>query len=79
LKNGIIVEGSIGVGMHDEFSLDHYPPESGGGFQTMLICKKCNNEAANLYKFSLKEKIYNMAFNNKVPKASLIPNSKITI
>lgn len=78
LKNGIIVERSIGVGMHDEFSLDHYPPESVGGFQTMLICKKCNNEAGNLYEFSLKEKIHNMAFNNKVPKASLISNSKIS-
>lgn len=78
LKNGIIVERTIGIGMHDEFSLDHFPPESVGGFQTMLVCKKCNNEAGKLYDFSLKEKIQNMAFHNKVPSASLKSKSKIT-
>jgi hypothetical protein len=78
LKNGIIVEKDIGVGMHNEFSLDHYPPESVGGFQTILVCKKCNNEAGKLYDFSLKEKIKNMAFNDKVPSASLKSKSKIT-
>lgn len=78
LKNGIIFERGVGIGMHDEFSLDHYPPKSVGGFQTMLVCKKCNNEAGKHYDFSLKEKIQNMAFNNRVPFASQKTESKIT-
>jgi hypothetical protein len=71
LMNGIIVEHSIGLGMHADFSLDHYPPESVGGFQKILICKKCNNDAGTLYDFSLKEKIQQLAFNNKTPDSAL--------
>jgi hypothetical protein len=55
LKSGIIVEESICLGLHAEFSLDHFPPESIGGFQTLLVCKKSNNEAGKLHDFSLKQ------------------------
>ncbi len=74
LMNGIIVEQSIGLGMHADFSLDHYPPESVGGVQKILVCKKCNNDAGTIYDFSLKEKIQQLAFNSNTPNSSL--NSK---
>ena len=78
LKNGIVVAKGNGVGMHTEFSYDHYPPESVGKQATMLVCKKCNNDAGMNYDFSLKEKIHNMAFNNRIPTAKLKSISTIT-
>lgn len=71
LNSGIIVEYSIGLGMHADFSLDHYPPESVGGFQKILVCKKCNNDAGRLYDFSLKEKIQHLAFAKKTPESTI--------
>ncbi|MCW3116959.1 MAG: hypothetical protein JWM28_1041 [Chitinophagaceae bacterium] len=32
---------------NSEFSLDHLPPESVGGFFKVLTCKKCNNDAGH--------------------------------
>jgi hypothetical protein len=71
IVNGIIVENSIGLGMHSDFSLDHYPPESVGGFKKILVCKKCNNDAGTLFDFSLKEKIQQLAFFNRTPDSAL--------
>lgn len=71
ILNGIIVEKSIGLGMHANFDLDHFPPESVGGFQKILVCKKCNNDAGGHHDYSLKEKIQQLSFNNKTPDATL--------
>lgn len=49
-----------------DFTLDHFPPESVGGKQTLLVCKKCNNEAGLGFEGSLKQKIEDMSFDNLV-------------
>jgi hypothetical protein len=73
IKHFIVIGPSGETGWSSEFSLDHFPPESVGGFQTALVCKECNNNAGKDYDFSLQQKMDRMSFDNK------IPNSKIKI
>lgn len=77
LKSGIIYEPSFGLGMHAEFSLDHFPPKSVGGFLKILVCKKCNNDAGGIYENSLKEKMRNMSFNKGIFSSHLNAKAKI--
>src|SRR5437588_10584781 len=37
-----------------KFSLDHYPPDSVGGFENVVVCKTCNNYAGTRYEASIK-------------------------
>jgi hypothetical protein len=78
LNKGIIVTNEHGLGMHCEFSLDHYPPQSVGGFETLLVCTKCNSDAGSEYDFSLKQKIKDIAFGKRMPFASMRSKSQIT-
>ena len=45
-------------------TLDHFPPESVGGFETVLVCSTCNNNAGSGYEYALTEKVAEMAFNS---------------
>lgn len=38
-----------------DFTLDHLPPESVGGSDTVLVCKDCNSKAGSNYDYSIKE------------------------
>jgi hypothetical protein len=78
LKNGIIIERSIGVGAHTDFSLDHYPPESVGGFLKILVCKKCNNDAGAHFENALKLKMENLSFNRRNVSAMAKAKAQIT-
>lgn len=78
IKNGIILcEDGTSYSTNEEFTLDHFPPEAVGGKSTVLVCKKCNNEAGAKYENSLKEKMQNMSFNKKVGSAKLKAKSQI--
>lgn len=78
LNKGVIVTNETGLGMHCEFSLDHYPPQSVGGFETLLVCNKCNSDAGKDYDFSLKQKMKDIAFGKRIPDASVRSKSEIT-
>lgn len=79
LNNGIMVTNENGLAMHCEFSPDHYPPQCVGGFESLLVCSKCNSHAGKDYDFALKQKIKDIAFEKRIPTASLISKrSQIT-
>jgi hypothetical protein len=61
-----------------EFTLDHFPPESVGGIETIYVCKKCNNEAGLGFESSLKQKVQDISFNNKVSSAKRKIKTKIS-
>jgi hypothetical protein len=60
-----------------EFSLDHLPPESVGGFEKVVVCKVCNNFAGTNYEASLKQKFEDMSFNTRTPGATAKAKSAI--
>ena len=49
----------------EEFSIDHYPPKSAGGNQTILVCKPCNDLYGRTMDYALKEYLTSQAFLNK--------------
>lgn len=78
IKNGIILlEDGTSYSTNEEFTLDHFPPEAVGGKSTVLVCKKCNNEAGANYENSLKEKMQSMSFHKKVASSKLKAKSQI--
>lgn len=77
-ENFIVIGPSGETGWSSEFSLDHFPPESVGGFQTALVCKQCNNSAGRDYDFSLKQKMDRMSFDNKIAKSKINMKSAIS-
>jgi len=46
----------------EEFDLDHFPPESVGGKNTVMVCKKCNSRAGSDYDHMVKEYLVFDAF-----------------
>ncbi|MDB5111924.1 MAG: hypothetical protein JWR67_3038 [Mucilaginibacter sp.] len=71
LKNGMILFEDLFADTRSKFSLDHFPPESVGGFLTVVVCKKCNNDAGGQYEHALKELIQTMSLNNRTPGAKV--------
>lgn len=61
-----------------EFSLDHYPPQSVGGFEKIVVCKTCNNYAGANYEDGLRQKLQDMSFSKGVPGAALKVKSVIS-
>jgi hypothetical protein len=61
-----------------DFTLDHFPPESVGGKQTLLVCKKCNNEAGGGFEGALKQKIEDISFNNLIGLSKRKMKTKIS-
>lgn len=78
VRNGLVIDAVNGLGIHSEFSADHFPPDSVGGFLTILVCKKCNNDAGGIYEKSLKEKIRALSFNHDIVSAKQIGKAKIS-
>lgn len=70
LKNKI---GMVGDYLHydEEFTLDHFPPTSVGGKDTVLVCKTCNDKAGLEFDYSLKEWLNEQSFIKRVPNAKL--------
>lgn len=70
LKNKI---GVIGEYVHydDEFTLDHFPPKSVGGKNTVLVCKTCNSTTGDEFDFSLKRWLQTQCFNKKIPNSRI--------
>lgn len=60
------------------FSLDHFPPEDLNGKLTVLVCKPCNNNAGASYESKFSELIEKQCFNQKIPKAKINTNVKIS-
>lgn len=52
------------------FSDDHYPPESVGGTDTILVCKPCNDFYGRTVDYVLKEYLKSQAFLSKEEKSS---------
>ncbi|WP_316763653.1 HNH endonuclease [Pedobacter aquatilis] len=61
-----------------DLTLDHFPPESVGGKQTLLVCKKCNNEAGGGFEGALKQKIEDISFNNLIGSSKRKMKTKIS-
>lgn len=40
-----------------EFTLDHFPPASVGGWDTVFVCKECNSNSGAEYDYAIKEYI----------------------
>ena len=70
--------GEKGIHYTNDFSLDHFPPESAGGRLKVLVCKKCNNESGHKYDFALKEKINSLSFNKKIPLSKISVKTEIS-
>lgn len=61
------------------FDLDHYPQQSIGGKNSILVCKTCNNEAGHDFEYDLKAHLQLLSFENhalsqKVKVKNIIPN-----
>lgn len=70
LKNGMLFfkEGNF---INSDFNIDHYPPQSVGGRDFVLVCKDCNNNAGTSYDHSLKEKAAFLAFSKGKPGSEM--------
>jgi len=70
LKNKI---GMVGENLHfdEEFTLDHYPPKSVGGKETVLVCKVCNDGAGADFDYAAKEWMTMRGFNEGVKGVSV--------
>jgi hypothetical protein len=73
LKAAVIIVDGV-VQHESEFTLDHYPPESVGGNQTVLACKDCNGNAGKDIDYVLKNWLEDQAVVNNIP-GSRIPIS----
>jgi len=60
-----------------QFSEDHYPPESVGGCQTVLVCKACNDKAGHEYEYILKEELNSRSYNKGISNAKLKVRAQI--
>lgn len=60
------------------FSLDHYPPESVGGWEKIVVCKKCNSKAGSEYDAALPKKLSALSFNAKIQGSTLPAKSAIS-
>jgi len=54
-----------------DFNLDHFPPESVGGKNKVLVCEPCNRDAGSAFDFILKEKLKQETFHRKIPNSKL--------
>lgn len=70
LKNKIAVNG-MDIRADDDFTLDHFPPASVSGKNTILVCKTCNDKAGLDFDYSLKEWLNEQSFIKRVPNAKL--------
>lgn len=63
----------IGEYLHydEDFTLDHFPPSSVGGKDTVLVCKTCNSTTGEEFDFSLKRWLQTQSFNKKVPNSRI--------
>jgi len=79
LKNGfwLTSDGTL-YSTQVQFSLDHYPPDSVGGFENVVVCKTCNNYAGTKYEAALKKKLEDMSFNGGTPGASVPAKAEIS-
>ena len=61
----------------DIFTLDHYPPSSVGGKNTIMVCKDCNDNAGKDFDYALKDWIKVQCFNKKIPDSKIPIELKI--
>lgn len=54
-----------------DFNLDHFPPDSVGGKNKILVCEPCNAKAGSAFDFMLKEKLKEEMFRRKVPNSRI--------
>lgn len=65
VQQGILsFDDSYTVSTKTGLTLDHYPPESVGGDETILVCRTCNSKAGSGYEYVLSQKISESAFNS---------------
>jgi hypothetical protein len=55
----------------DEFDVDHFPPKSAGGTESVFVCKTCNSSAGHEFDYSIKLWLKYQGF------AAGVPNTKI--
>jgi hypothetical protein len=68
LRNTISYDGED-LRYKEEFTLDHFPPESVGGKDTVLVCKACNSTSGDDFDYSLKQWIHDQSAANWTPNA----------
>jgi hypothetical protein len=61
LHNKILADGTY-IRSDDEFDIDHYPPKSAGGTNSVLVCKSCNSKAGHDYDYTIKKWLHSQAF-----------------
>lgn len=71
LKNKIAILDDNWLRYEEEFTLDHFPPSSVGGKDTILVCKSCNEKAGKDFDFSLKEWINFQSFDKGIPNSQV--------
>jgi hypothetical protein len=70
VKHGIIyLDDKYIVTTKTGMTLDHFPPESVGGNETLLVCRDCNSKAGSGYEYVLAQKIAEVAFNSGTANA----------
>lgn len=70
LKNRIAILNGY-LRQDKEFTHDHYPPESAGGSEKIMVCKDCNNNAGIEYDYSIKEWLQAMSFDKGILDSEL--------
>lgn len=61
-----------------EFDDDHFPPESVGGRNKILVCKLCNSEAGRSFDFVFKKALHHRSYALGLPNATLELRAKIS-
>jgi len=61
-----------------EFDDDHFPPESVGGSDKILVCKPCNSDAGRSFDFVFKKALHHRSYALGLPNATLELRAKIS-
>lgn len=78
-KQGVILyDKEFIVSTKTELTIDHFPPESVGGTEKVLVCRTCNSKAGANYEHVITQKMAEMAFNSKTTSAVSNVKSEIS-
>ena len=70
LKNSMLFANQE-VLVTSEFSFDHYPPKSVGGWKKSLACKECNNKSGSNFEDELEAELQRRSYIKKIPGSKL--------
>jgi hypothetical protein len=67
----IIIFSEKGPYTNASFNLDHFPPKSVGGKETMLVCENCNNLAGTKFEPDLLNLLRLVSYHKKIANSSI--------